>query len=158
MAEGAYSGVMGMGIRLAIVLAFTPLAAAAQDAPIVVVVESNDPAITPDAFRRQLSEALGITVQPLGGTASERSVVMVQVLTGEPARVRIQRPGQAPRRSVVARGPGSWLLAGVIEAMRGASLVTWEGDTRRVAGPQLADWEEPAEPVESGAALDPPPR
>ena len=64
----------------------------------------------------------------------------------------------------IPRGRGDWLVEGVIQAMRGASLVTWEGQTRTTTGPPLADWEEPAEvdrserDVESGTALDPPPR
>ncbi len=151
---------MEWGIRrLALVLALLPTTALAQGSPpVVVVVESADPAIEPEAFRRQLSEALGVAVQPLGSTDAERSVVMVQVVAGEPARIRIQRPGRAPQRSIVARAPGRWLLDGVIEAMRGASLVTWDGAARRPVGPRLAEWEEPAVPVESAEGLDPPPR
>jgi len=145
--------------RFAFLLALAAGATAtAQPPPIVVVVESSDPAVEPEAFRRALAEALGVPVRALGTNEAERSVVMVQVLPDEPARVRIQRPGQAPRRSVVARGDGRWLVDGVIEAMRGALLVTWDGDARRATGPRLADWEEPEGHEESGERLDPPPR
>lgn len=143
---------------LGVLALLAPTGASAQAGPIVVVVESGDPAVRPAAFRRELAEALGVPVRALGATDAERSIVMVQVLEGEPARVRIQRPGVAPRRTTIPRGSGPWLLEGVIEAMRGASLVTWEGDARRPAGPRLAEWEEPEPTVESGEALDPPPR
>jgi len=145
--------------RLALVAAlFAATPTRAQPAPLVVVVESTDPAVDPGTLRRELAEALGVPVHALGTSEDERSVVMVHVRPDEPARVRIQRPGQPPRRSTIPRGQPRWLLEGVIEAMRGASLVTWDGDARRLAGPRLAEWEEPDPAVESGAALDPPPR
>jgi hypothetical protein len=126
--------------------------------PIVVVVESTDPAIRPASFRRELADALDVPVRALGAGAGERSLVLVQVSPDGPAQIRIQRPNQPPRRTTVARGSGTWLARGVLDAMGRASLVTWEGVARPPTGPRLAEWEEPEAAVESGAALDPPPR
>jgi len=131
--------------------------AARATGPIVVLVESTDPEVRPETLRRQLAEALDVPVRALGAAEGERSLVLVQVSRGEAARVRIQRPDQPARRLTVARGAGTWLVDGVLDAMGRASLVTWEGEARPTMGPRLAEWEEP-ELVESGAALDPPPR
>lgn len=126
---------------------------------IVVVVESSDPAIRPEAFRRQLADELAVPVSALGTSDGVSSLVVIQVAGDGPARVHIQRPSHPPRRLTVERGAARWLVEGVLDALGRASLVTWEGEARPAAGPRLAEWEEPSEPrKESGTALDPPPR
>ena len=141
------SGVRTLGIGL-------------SGSPLVLVLESSDPEVTPDRLRAQLSEALRVPIGPLGSVRPEQ-LLIVRVGAHGPAHLRIEARGRPPRSVTIARGDDAgWLARGLTETLR-TSLVDWQGRPRPVQPVRLADWDEddrPYQAAESGAGLDPPPR